>query len=356
MSEQNIDMAKVQEFGAKIATMLNHGALSVMTSIGHRTGLFDALAAGPATSQELASRAGRNERYVREWLGCMVVGQIVNYDPQTDKYTLPIEHAALLTRAAAPHNLAVTSQFVGLMGSVEDKVVEVFEKGGGVPYSAYHRFQDIMAEDSTQTTVSALVPFILPLVPGLVERLEKGIDVLDVGCGQGVGMNHLARTYPNSRFTGMDLSEAAIARARAEADKNGTKNVTFEVKDAAKLDAVQAYDLITTFDAIHDQVYPDRVLANIARALRPGGAYIMQEFRSSVHVHENTQHPVGALLYAMSTMHCTSVSMAGGGPGLGAMWGHQTATKMMQEAGFKSVETKQLEHDFLQNYFIGRID
>jgi ubiquinone/menaquinone biosynthesis C-methylase UbiE len=355
MSEQNIDMAKVEQFGGKIMTMLNHAALSLMTSIGHRTGLFDVLAeSGPSTSEELASRASCNERYVREWLGAMVTGQIVEYDPETRKYHLPAEHAALLIRAAAPTNLAVTTQFIGLLGSVEDKIVEVFEKGGGVPYSAYPRFQEIMAEDSAQSTVAALVSGILPLVPGLIERLEKGIDVLDVGCGQGVGMNLLARTFPNSRFTGHDFSEAGIARARAEAEANGTSNVTFEVKDAAKLDATQAYDLITTFDAIHDQVHPERVLSNIARALRPGGVYLMQEFQASAHAHENIEHPMGIFLYTISCMHCTTVSMAHGGPGLGAMWGHQTMNKMLREAGFQSVETKRLPQDVLNEYYICR--
>jgi ubiquinone/menaquinone biosynthesis C-methylase UbiE len=356
MSDQ-IDMAKVQEFGGRIVGMLNNAALAVMTSLGHRSGLFDALAAagGPVTTQELATRANRNERYVREWLGAMVAGQFVTYHPDSNKYSLPKEHAALLTRAGFPMNLATPAQFISMMGSVEDKVLEAFEKGGGVPYSAYQRFHDIMAEDSAQNTMAQLVPNILPLVPGLIEKLEKGIDVLDVGCGQGRSMNHLARTFPNSRFTGLDLSESAIARARAEADQHGTKNVKFEVGDAASMTKTQAFDLITTFDSVHDQVHPDRVLANIAKALRPDGVYLMQEFRSSTSVAENAQHPLGVMIYAMSTMHCTQVSMSAGGPGLGAMWGHQTATKMMKDVGFKTIEQKQLPQDILQNYFIARL-
>src|ERR687895_1383396 len=218
-----------------------------MTSIGHRTGLFDVMAGlPPSTSEQIASAADLNERYVREWLAALVVGRIVEHNPEEGTYYLPPEHAAFLTRAASPDNIAVTAQFIPLLASVEDGVVESFENGGGVPYSAFPRFHEAMAEDSGQTVVAALKDHILPLVPGLTERLEKGIEVLDVGCGSGRALNLLARTFPNSRFLGYDLSEEAIARARAEAEEYGTSNARFEVKDAATLDEEAAYDLITT--------------------------------------------------------------------------------------------------------------
>jgi cyclopropane fatty-acyl-phospholipid synthase-like methyltransferase len=175
-------------------------------------------------------------------------------------------------------------------------------------------------------------------VPGLIERLEEGIDVLDVGCGSGRAMNLLAHTFPNSSFVGYDFSEEAIARARAEAKEHATANVRFEVKYAASLDEEERYDLITTFDAVHDQADPAAVLKGISGALREEGVYLMQDIAGSSHHHNNLERPIGPLLYTVSTMHCMTVSLAQGGEGLGAMWGGEKAKQMLEEAGFKEVE------------------
>jgi 2-polyprenyl-3-methyl-5-hydroxy-6-metoxy-1,4-benzoquinol methylase len=353
MSITDLDQAKAEAFAERMVGVLNEGAIALMTSIGHRTGLFDVMAGlPPSTSEQIASAANLNERYVREWLAAMVVGKIVEHNPEAGTYYLPQEHAAFLTRAASPDNIAVTAQFIPLMGSVEDEIVESFKNGGGVPYSAFPHFHEVMAEDSGQTVVAALRGHILPLVPGLIQRLEAGIDVLDVGCGSGRALNLMARMFPNSRFIGYDFSEEAIARARAEAQEHGTTNVRFEVKDAAKLDEKKRYDLITTFDAIHDQADPAAVLKGIADALKDDGVYLMQDIAGSSHVHNNLDHPIGPFLYTVSTTHCMTVSLAQGGEGLGTMWGKEKAKEMLKEAGFKEVEIKQLPHDIFNNYFI----
>jgi 2-polyprenyl-3-methyl-5-hydroxy-6-metoxy-1,4-benzoquinol methylase len=352
-TQQQFDQERAEAFAERLVGDLNSGATAIMTSIGHRTGLFDAMAGlPPSTSEKIASAANLNERYVREWLAAMVVGRIVEHDPQDGKYLLPQEHAAWLTRAASPNNIAVTAQFIPLMGSVEDGIVERFKQGGGLPYACFPRFHEVMAEDSGQTVVAALFDSVLPLVPGLTERLESGIDVLDVGCGSGRALNLMAREFPNSRFVGYDISEEAIARARAEAKENGTTNVRFEVKDASSLDEVGRYDLVTTFDAVHDQAHPAVVLRGIANALKDDGVYLMQDIAGSSHVHNNMDHPLGPFLYTVSTMHCTTVSLAQGGEGLGTMWGEEKAREMLEEAGFVKVEVKQLPHDFANSYYI----
>jgi 2-polyprenyl-3-methyl-5-hydroxy-6-metoxy-1,4-benzoquinol methylase len=352
-TQQQFDQERAEAFAGQMVDVLNSGAMAIMTSIGHRTGLFDAMAGlPPSTSEEIASVANLNERYVREWLAAMVVGRIVEHDPQDGTYHLPPEHAAFLTRAASPDNIAVTAQFIPLLGSVEDGIVESFKEGGGLPYSSFPHFHEVMAEDSGQTVVAALKDHILPLVPGLTERLEAGIDVLDVGSGSGRALNLMARMFPNSRFTGYDISEEAIARARTEAQESGTTNVRFEVKDAASLDEVGRYDLITTFDAIHDQAKPAKVLEGIANALKDDGVYLMQDIAGSSHVHKNMDHPLGPFLYTISTMHCTTVSLAQGGEGLGTMWGEEKAREMLEEAGFEKVEVKQLPHDISNSYYI----
>jgi SAM-dependent methyltransferase len=211
-----------------------------------------------------------------------------------------------------------------------------------------------MAEESDQTVVAAILDDILPGVPGLVGRLEAGIDVLDVGCGSGRALNLLAATFPNSRFAGYDFSEEAVAIGRAEAEQRGLENVRFEAKDVAELTDSSAFDLITAFDAIHDQARPDAVLAGIARALRGDGLFLMQDIAGSSHVHEDVQHPIGTFLYTISCMHCMTVSLANDGAGLGAMWGRETACRMLADAGFGDVLVKSLDHDVINFYYTAR--
>ena len=355
MDTQEIDQQRAEAFAGRMVGALNEGAIAIMTSIGHRTGLFDAMSGiSFSTSGEISSAANLDERYVREWLGAMTVGGIVEHDPENGTYYLPPEHAAFLTRAASPDNIAVSAQFISVMGTVEDRIVEVFRRGGGVPYSAYPRFHEVMAEDSGQTVVAALFDHILPLVPGLTERLEAGIEVLDVGSGSGRALNLMARAFPSSHFTGYDISEEGVLRAITEAKEHGATNVRFEVRDAAILDEEASYDLITTFDAVHDQAKPAAVLKGISRALKDDGVYLMQDIAGSSHVHNNMDHPLGPFLYTVSTMHCTTVSLAQGGEGLGTMWGEEKATEMLAEAGFGSVEVKRLPHDIANAYYVVR--
>jgi 2-polyprenyl-3-methyl-5-hydroxy-6-metoxy-1,4-benzoquinol methylase len=355
MDMKELDQQQAEAFAERMIGTLNEGALAVMTSIGHRTGLFDTMSGLPySTSEEIAGAADLNERYVREWLAAMTVGGIVEHAPQDATYYLPPEHAAFLTRAASPDNIAVTAQFISVMGSVEDEIVEVFCRGGGVPYSAFPRFHEVMAEDSGQTVVTALFDHILPLVPGLTERLEEGIEVLDVGSGSGRALNLMARAFPKSHFTGYDISEEGVLRAITEAKVHGATNVRFEVKDAAALDETSRYDLITTFDAVHDQARPAAVLEGIAGALKDDGVYLMQDIAGSTYLHNNMDHPLGPFLYTVSTMHCTTVSLAQGGEGLGTMWGEEKAKQMLAEAGFRSVAIRRLDHDIANTYYVVR--
>jgi 2-polyprenyl-3-methyl-5-hydroxy-6-metoxy-1,4-benzoquinol methylase len=353
MTTQLFDQTKAENFAENLLGILNHGALALMISIGHRTELFDTLAElPPSTSQHIADAAGLNERYVREWLGAMVTGRFVDYNPADKTYSLPVEHAAYLTRAAGADNIAPFTQYISVLGSVEDPIIDCFYHGGGVPYSEYKRFHEVMAEDSGQTVVAALFEHVLPLVPGLTDALEKGIDVLDVGCGSGRALNMMAQAFPNSRFVGYDFSAEAIANAAAQARYLNLSNIDFQVKDAATLDERDRYDLITTFDAVHDQAKPDVVLRNIYNALRPDGVYFMQDIHASTDVGGNLDHPAGPLLYAISCMHCMTVSLAYGGMGLGAMWGREKALQLLADAGFTRVDIKRLAHDFQNDYYI----
>ena len=352
------DSAKAGGFAERLLTTLNDGALCLMISIGHRTGLLDAMRdAAPATSAEIAGKAGLNERYVREWLGAMVTGRIVDVDPATNRFSLPAEHAAFLTRPAGADNIGVFTQYISLLGSVEDDIVECFKKGGGVPYAKFPRFHEVMAEDSGQSVLSSVESHIVPLVSGLAERLTSGIQMLDVGCGRGRIINRLAELYPKSRFTGMDLSSEAILSAWQDAADKKLRNIEFIVADLSKFDETaeaESFDLVATFDAIHDQAKPLNVLRGIRRTLRSDGIYLMQDIKGSSHIHKNLDHPIGPFLYTVSCMHCMTVSLAQNGEGLGAMWGEEKTREYLAKAGFSSVEKHELSHDIQNNWYVVR--
>ncbi|MGK2966237.1 MAG: class I SAM-dependent methyltransferase [Tepidiformaceae bacterium] len=350
-----IDEAKAEAFAGRVLGIFSDSLLAYALSIGHQTGLNDALATlPPSTSLEVASATGLNERYVREWLAAMTTGRILEYDAATKRFTLPAEHAAFLTRPAGANNFAYYTQYIGLLGTVEPGIVECFRSGGGLGYDAYPGFQEIQRGDSAQVLDAALIDQVIPLVPGLRAELERGIDVADVGCGAGHAVNLLAREFPNSRFTGFDISDEGIGIARREAAEWGLSNAKFVVRDISEPGEPAAFDLVTAFDAIHDQARPRAVLANIHRALRPGGTYLMADFKASSNLEENLDHPLGGGLYVLSLMHCMTVSLAQGGEGLGTAWGKELALELLGEAGFGATEVKEIEGDVFNYYYISR--
>jgi 2-polyprenyl-3-methyl-5-hydroxy-6-metoxy-1,4-benzoquinol methylase len=324
-----------------------------MISIGHRAGLFDVMAdLPPATSQRIADAARLSERYVREWLAVMVTGQIVDYDPTGRTYTLPLEHAACLTRNASLGNLAVYAQAVPLMGSLQDRILECFASGEGTAYDDYPHFHDFMSEDSDMTVVAQLFDVLLPLVPGLHDRLDAGIDVLDAGCARGHALLALAERYPRSRFTGYDLCDDAINDAKRTARERGLANIRFEQRDLTGFADEDRFDFVTSFDAVHDQKDPQGLLKGLYGALRSGGAYLMQDIGGSAHLENNMDFPMASMLYAVSCTHCMPVSIGQGGEGLGTMWGHETAQAMLEGAGFVDIEKHILPDDPMNVWFV----
>jgi len=342
-----------EAFAGRMMDMMNHATLALMTSIGHRTGLFDTMAHRAAsTPQQIADAAGLHERYVREWLGAMATARIVDHDADAGTYWLPEAHAAFLTRDASPDNIALAMQWIAVLASVEDKLVDVFRSGGGVPYEAFNRFNEVMAEESNQSVVSGLIDHVLPLAPGITAKIEAGIDVLDCGCGSGRAIIELATHFPHSHFTGYDLLPDAIDAAKIEAARRGVSNVHFVPRDVSKPFGERRFDLITTFDAVHDQADPDALLANIHAALKDDGVYIMQDIKMRSAHADNMDNPLAPFIYSISTMHCMTVSLAQGGKGLGAAWGRELALQMLGEAGFGNVRVEELAHDIMNYWYI----
>ena len=341
-------------FEDEMLDVMNKAALALLLSVGHRTKLFDTIAKlAPSTSQEIATAANLNERYVREWLGGLVTSKIVDYQPESQKYSLSKEKAEFLTRDGS-YNFASSMQWIPALAYVEDHIVNCFEKGGGVPYELFKRFHTVMAEESSQTVLGSLVENILPIIPQISENLNSGIKVLDVGCGSGRAINLMAKTYPNSSFTGYDFSSEAIENATNEAKNLGLTNSTFEKQDASKFSKDGFFDVITAFDSIHDQAEPDKVLANIRKSLKHDGIFLMQDIRASSKLENNMNHSLAPYLYTVSCLHCMTVSLAQEGKGLGAMWGKELATQMLKNSGFSSVEVKELPHDPINYYYLAK--
>ena len=344
----------MENFEEYMLDVMNKAATALMLSVGHRTKLFDSMNDGTSmTSHQIADKSRLNERYVREWLGAMVTGKIIDYDPANKTYSLSENKAKLLSRGG-DYNFASSMQWIPSLAVVEDEIVKCFEKGGGVPYESFHRFHTVMADESSQTVLPALVNSILPLVPNLVEKLKNGIKVLDVGCGSGGALNLMAQSFPNSQFTGYDFSQEAIQNAKRESENVGNKNTLFEVQDVEHFPEKEKFDLVTAFDAIHDQAAPAKVLENIRATVKDNGIFLMQDIGSSSQLENNKSHPLGPFLYTISCLHCMTVSLALDGHGLGAMWGKEKAIQMLKEAGFSDIEVKQLPHDPINYYYIAK--
>jgi 2-polyprenyl-3-methyl-5-hydroxy-6-metoxy-1,4-benzoquinol methylase len=350
-----VDKDDAKAFQRRMVGVMNDSALGLLLGIGDELGLLDVLARkGPADSVTLAAAAGVDERYLREWLDGIVAGDVATYDPATGHYALPPERAACLTPAGGPVNLARSLKMLTMLAGVAPDLQDRFRNGGGLGYEHYPRFHAMMAEDAAATHDAGLLDVVVPTVPGLHERLAAGATLADVGCGSGHAVNLLARAYPQSRFVGYDLGAEAIEAARAEAAAWGLGNARFEVRDVAELGETSAYDVVTAFDAIHDQAFPDRVLAAIAAALRPGGIFLMVDIKAESRVEDNLTLPWATYLYTLSLMHCMTVSLAQGGAGLGTVWGRQTAVRMLEEAGLVDVQVHEIRTDPFNYFYVAR--
>jgi SAM-dependent methyltransferase len=338
-------------FAQRVVEIINDGALALLMSIGHRTGLFDAMAEQPpSTVEQISEAAGISEPCLREWLKAMAKAGIVSHDPERSTYELPPEHAASLSRAASP-NLAALAEYVPLLGAMEDRIVRSFEKGGRIPYDARASFRELIskaAKESDRAVVATLVDSIFPLAPGLVESLNRGIDVLDVGCGSGRGVNLMAWAFPRSRFWGYDPVERHVDRAMWRAFELGLTNARFEVKDVADLKDADRFDVITDFDTVRGQPHPKEILQNIARALRPGGIFLMQEVAVSKEIDESFGLPADAPLYSITSMQ----RMAEGNERSDALGSEQGLRSLLLEAGFDTATTRRLPHHVYNCYFI----
>jgi SAM-dependent methyltransferase len=353
-TEPVLDQARMEQVAQRVFGAYVDSMLVLMIDLADRTGLLDALAQGPATSGEVAERAGIAERYARECLGALVTGGLVDYDHEHASYTLSPEHAACLTGAGAT-NLAPLSRIPTLLAHHVDEVATVARTGGGVPYERFRPdFTRVMDGVSRGVFDQHLVAHIVPLAPDLRAGLERGIRVADIGCGTGHSTVVLAEAFPASTFVGYDLAADALDAGTAEARAAGLDNVTFEQLDVIDLPDEVPFDAVVGFDVIHDQADPAGVLTRVHRALAPGGVFLALDIKASSRLERNVDNPLAPLLYGVSTLHCMTVSLARDGVGLGTVWGEELARQMLADAGFVDVCVHDVPDDALNQVYVAR--
>jgi SAM-dependent methyltransferase len=363
MTAKSAEAAK--PFAEKMTEILNSSALNLALAIGYRTGLLDILDGfdTPCSLQAIADKARLDSRYIKEWLGVMVSGEIVEISlPEGGEYHyfLPKAHADLITRRAGNSNLGVYTQEIPLLTTCAmEAVIEAFGSGEGVSYDHYPRFQAFMSQLADAKHREVLVDTFLPTVDDgrLVKNLRSGIRVCDLGCAEGVALTLMAGAFPRSRFVGMDIDRDAIEVAKRESARQGLGNLEFIALDAATLkddsELENSFDYVCAFDAIHDQTRPLRALQGIHHVLAPGGMFSMVDIAARTNLADNLDHPMGSFLYTVSLMHCMPVGLVDGGTGLGMMWGREKALEMLEQAGFENIQVLEIPEDPFNLHYLG---
>ena len=351
-----MDETRAEQFTGRVLTDTAAAATVVMAALGDRLGLFRQLAqAGPATSGELAGRAALSERYVREWLAGLYAAGYLEFDPAEERFSLPAEHVPTLASEPGPAFFGGVHQ--ELIGAIQryDQVAAAFRDGGGVAPADLH--PDVWAGTSRFTAQwhqNMLVQQWLPLVPGTTAKLSAGARVADVGCGTGQALIALARAFPAITATGYDVHPPSVEQARRAAAEAGLADrVSYQVLDAAA-GLPDSFDVITTFDVVHDAVDPLGLLRSIRDALRPGGSYLCLEINCSDQAAANTG-PVATLLYGFSVLYCMTTSLAEGGEGLGTLGLPEPVLRdLAAKADFVQVRHVEMDNPFNSLYELTR--
>lgn len=354
------------DFSSKLVQILNHGSLNLALGMGYAHKIFDIMDEqdAPLTLEELGKAANLSPRYLLEWMGIMVTGEIIELVTDgtgQDRFYLPKTHGDLLCRRAGSNNLGVYTQEIPLLTSSAMAAVQKgFTTGEGVPFSRYPEFQAFMSELSDAKHEQVLIQEFLPSVDKgkVVKRLTAGIRACDLGCGQGVALNLMARAFPSSEFMGIDNHEQAIDKARASARDMGLSNVKYRILDAAALDHEKdltgQFEYICAFDAIHDQSHPLRALKGVLSMLSPEGIFSMIDIKAESRIQDNMDHPMAPFLYTVSLMHCMPVGLTDNGRGLGMMWGKKRALDLLAQAGFTRVLAQEIPNDPFNIHFLCR--
>jgi SAM-dependent methyltransferase len=339
MSTTEIDEAKLEAFMGQAVTDMGAIISAPLFVIGEKLGLYKAMAhAGPLSSEEVAERSGAAERYVREWLRNQAAGGYVTYDPDSDRYTLPDEHALALADEDSPFYILGVYDSIASLYADEDQLLEAFRSGRGMGWHEHdHRLFRGTERFFRPGYRGHLVSEWIPALDGVQSKLERGAKVADIGCGHGASTIIMAEAFPNSQFAGFDYHDASIERAQEAAEQAGVGDrISFEVA-AAKDYPGSGYDLVCVFDCLHDMGDPVGAASHVRKTLEGDGTWMIVEPFANDRVEENL-NPVGRIFYGASTVICTPASLAQEvGLALGAQAGQTRLTEVLNEGGFTRV-------------------
>jgi len=318
------DIEKTQAFVGKVLDHSSATFVTMLAALGDRLGLFKSLAArGPATSAELAASAGIDERYAREWLGGMTAAGYLTHDPESGRFTLPPEHVPVLAEEGGEFFFGGGYEMLLALSAIHDPLTQAFRRGGGVPQSAYdERFFEGMERFTAGWFNHALLGAWLPAMPDVRSKLERGAALADVGCGRGLALLRLAEAFPAGQFVGYDAFGPNVEAARARADRAGVGDrLRFEVREVRE-PLARTFDIITTFDVVHDAADPVGLLRSIRESLAPDGLYVCLDTNCSDRLEDNNG-PIASLFHGISVLYCMTTSLASGGAGLGTLGLHE---------------------------------
>ena len=333
-----VDEAKLHELLGKAVNEWGAAEGALLTFAGDKLGLFKAMAgAGELTPEELAKKTGTQPRIIKEWLAAQAAGGFVTYNPASGTYTLPEEQAFALIDENSPAYIAGFYQTLVSLFKDQEKIIEAFRTGKGLGWGDHHHYLFEGTERFFKPNyVANLTTSWIPALDGVEDKLRRGGEakVADVGCGHGASTILMAKAYPNSKIIGFDYHRPSIEWARKQAEKEGLKNITFEVAGATDYPG-DDYDLVTFFDCFHDMGNPTGAARHVLQTLnkKKDGTWMLVEPFANDKVEDNL-NPLGRVFYGASTMICVPASLNENGPGLGAQAGEERIRELVKSAGF----------------------
>ena len=338
-----MDKDRIKTFAEKVNTDAAGAMTAAMAYVGTKVGLFRAMAGkGPMTAGTVAEASGLQPRYVEEWLKGMTSAGYLDYDPAAVTFRLPEEHAYLLASEGTDHFMGGLFLMAPVLLSAAPKVAAAFKTGGGVTLDDLGT-EGIDALDwlNCGQYEHRFTSHWLKSVPGVVERLEKGGRILDVGCGTGRVAIGMAKAFPKAQVVGLDPNATSIAKAREAAQAAGfgwnDPRLQFVAQTTGTLPRCEGFDLITACDCIHDFAAPEKTLSEIKSLLKPDGTLFALEPKAADNLEDN-KHSLGTVFYGFSIFHCMTQSLAHGGAGLGTCMGPKRTIELLKASGFTHAE------------------
>ena len=329
-----IDDKKLNDFLGKVVGDVGAAMSAALVAIGDKLGLYKAMAeSGPITPEELARRTGTTERYVREWLNAQAAGGYLAYDAKAERFFLPPEQAVALADETSPASVPGLFHVTAAMWHSEEKMTENFRSGGGLEWGSQHPCLFQGTERFFRSGyIGNLVSSWIPALDGVQEKLQRGAEVADVGCGLGASTILMAKAFPKSRFHGFDSHRASIEQARERAKQAGVSDrVAFEVAKATDFPG-NGYDLVAHFDCLHDMEDPTGAAKHARRTIARDGTWMIVEPFAGDRPEDN-HNPVGRVFYSASTLLCVPHSLAAHGPALGAQAGEKRLRDVVVAGG-----------------------